>query len=373
MKFICRKQDLLNGVNIVSKAVPNRSTMSILECILINTTRDVISLTGNDTELGIETIIDGEIVERGIVALEAKTFSDIVRKFPDDDITIDVDQNYKTLISCGKLVITIIGKSGEEYTYLPDIDKNNSIIMSQMNFRDIIKQTIFSVADGGEGSSVQQTTKGELFEVFGDYMRLSSLDGHRISIRRLQLRDEYENEKVIVPGKSLNEISKIVNGGAEDDIEISFSNNHIMFEFGNTKIVSRLIEGEFFDIDKMSYSNYETKVTVNRKDFVDSIDRACILVKEGDKKPIVLNIMDDTLTMSINSIVGSMNEDISIEKLGKNLMIAFNPKFMLDALRVIEDEYIDLYMVNAKAPCFIKNEEESYIYVVLPVNFTTVQ
>ncbi|MCR4617690.1 MAG: DNA polymerase III subunit beta [Lachnospiraceae bacterium] len=373
MKFICSKSNLLNGVNIVSKAVPNRSTMSILECILINTTRDVISLTGNDTELGIETIIEGQIIERGIVALEAKIFSEIVRKLPDDQITIDVDANYKTFITCGKAKFTIIGKSGEDFTYLPDIEKNNSIILNQMNFRDIVKQTIFSVADGGEGSSVQQTTKGELFEVFGDYMRLSSLDGHRISIRRLQLRDEYENEKVIVPGKSLNEISKIVSGGAEDDIEISFSSNHIMFEFGNTKVVSRLIDGEFFDIDKMSYSDYETKVTINRKDFVDCIDRACLLVKEGDKKPIVLNIKDGVTTMSINSIVGSMNEDLDIVKDGKDLMIAFNPKFLLDALRVIEDDTIDLYMVNAKAPCFIKNEEESYIYVVLPVNFTTVQ
>ncbi|MBQ8138419.1 MAG: DNA polymerase III subunit beta [Lachnospiraceae bacterium] len=372
MKFICSKSNLLNGVNIVSKAVPNRSTMSILECILINTTRDIISLTGNDTELGIETIIDGQIIERGIVALDAKIFSEIVRKLPDDNITIDVDQNYKTLITCGKAHFTIIGKSGEDYTYLPEIEKNNSIILSQLNFRDIVKQTIFSVADGGEGSSAQQTTKGELFEVFGDYMRLSSLDGHRISIRRLQLRDEYENEKVIVPGKSLNEISKIVTGGAEDDIEISFSSNHIIFEFGNTKVVSRLIDGEFFDIDKMSYSNYETKVSINRKDLVDCIDRACLLVKEGDKKPIVLNIKDDMVTMSINSIVGSMNEDLDIEKVGKDIMIAFNPKFLLDALRVIEDDTIDLYMVNAKAPCFIKNEEESYIYVVLPVNFTTV-
>ncbi|MBQ3899978.1 MAG: DNA polymerase III subunit beta, partial [Lachnospiraceae bacterium] len=146
----------------------------------------------------------------------------------------------------------------------------------------------------------------------------------------------------------------------------------IIFEFGNTKVVSRLIDGEFFDIDKMSYSNYETKVSINRKDLVDCIDRACLLVKEGDKKPIVLNIKDDMVTMSINSIVGSMNEDLDIEKVGKDIMIAFNPKFLLDALRVIEDDTIDLYMVNAKAPCFIKNEEESYIYVVLPVNFTTV-
>lgn len=373
MKFICGKSDLLNGVNIVSKAVSNRSTMSILECILINTTRDEISLTGNDTELGIETIIEGQIIERGIVALEAKIFSEIVRKLPDSDITIEVDSTYKTVITCEKAKFTIIGKSGEDFTYLPDIEKNNSIILSQMNFRDIVKQTIFSVADGGDDTPGQQTMKGELFEVFGDAMRLSSLDGHRISIRRLQLRDVYDPEKVIVPGKSLNEISKIVNGGAEDDIEISFSNNHIMFEFGNTKVVSRLIEGNFFDIDKMNSSNYETKITVNRKDFVDCIDRACLLVKEGDKKPIILNIQDETVTMMINSIVGSMKEDLDINKEGKDIMIAFNPKFMLDVLRVIDEETIDIYMVNSKAPCFIKNESESYVYVVLPVNFVAVQ
>ena len=372
MKFVCSKTDLLNGVNIVSKAVPNKSTMSILECILINTTGDVISLTGNDTELGIETIIDGEIIERGIVALEAKGFSDFIRKLPDNDVTIEVDQSYRTYITCGKIETTFIGKSGEEYTYLPDIEKNNSIVMSQMSFRDIVKQTIFSVADNSDSSSGQQTTKGELFEVFGDLMRLSSLDGHRISIRRLQLRDVYDAEKVIVPGKSLNEISKIVTGGAEDDIEISFSSNHIMFEFGNTKVVSRLIEGEFFDIDKMSSSNYDTKVTINRKDLMDCIDRASLFIKEGDKKPIIMNIQENNLTVSINSIIGSMNEDIDIENSGKELMIAFNPKFLLDALRVIDDEKVDLYMINAKAPCFIKNESESYIYVILPVNFNAV-
>lgn len=373
MKFVCRKSDLLNGVNIVSKAVTNKSTMSILECILINTTRDEISLTGNDTELGIETIIDGEIIERGIVALEAKIFSEIVRKLPDNNITIEVDSTYKTLITCEKAKFTIIGKSGEDFTYLPELEKNNSLIMSQMNFRDIIKQTIFSVADTGDDTPGQQTMRGELFEVFGDSMRLSSLDGHRISIRRLQLRDVYDPESVIVPGKSLSEISKIVTGGADDDIEISFSKNHICFEFGKTKVVSRLIEGTFFDLNKLNSSIYETKVTINRKEFVDCIDRACLLVKEGDKKPIILNIQDGTVTMMINSIVGSMKEDLDITKEGKDLMIAFNPKFMLDALRVIEDETIYLYMVNSKAPCFIKNNVESYIYVVLPVNFTTVQ
>ena len=145
-----------------------------------------------------------------------------------------------------------------------------------------------------------------------------------------------------------------------------------MFEFDNTVVVSRLIEGEYFKIDQMLSSDYETKVKINKKELISCIDRASLLVKEGDKKPIIINITDGNMELKINSVMGSMNEDIDIEKSGKDLMIGFNPKFMIDALRVIDDEEVELYMVNPKAPCFIKNQEESYIYLILPVNFTTV-
>ena len=199
-----------------------------------------------------------------------------------------------------------------------------------------------------------------------------SLDGHRISIRKIQLKDSYEPRKVVVPGKTLNEVSKILPGDAQSDVVISFTPKHIVFEFDNTMVVSRLIEGEYFKIDQMLSSDYETKVKINKKEFLNCIDRATLLVKEGDKKPIIINITDGSMELRINSVLGSMNEDIDIEKSGKDLMIGFNPKFLIDALRVIEDEEVELYMVNPKAPCFIKNPEESYIYLILPVNFSTV-
>ena len=145
-----------------------------------------------------------------------------------------------------------------------------------------------------------------------------------------------------------------------------------MFEYDDTVVVSRLIEGDYFNVDQMLSSDYETKVKINKKEFLNCIDRATLLVKEGDKKPIIINITDESMVLKINSILGSMNEDIDIEKIGKDLMIGFNPKFLIDALRVIDDEEVELYMVNSKAPCFIKNQEETYIYLVLPVNFTTV-
>ena len=167
-------------------------------------------------------------------------------------------------------------------------------------------------------------------------------------------------------------MSKILPGGADSVVTISFTPKHIVFEFEKTTVVSRLIEGEYFRIDQMLSSDYETKVKINKKEFLNCIDRATLLVKEGDKKPIIINIKDETMELKINSILGSMNEDIDIEKQGKDLMIGFNPKFLIDALRVIDDEEVELYMVNPKAPCFIKNHQESYIYLILPVNFSTV-
>ncbi len=368
MKLVCSKSSLLSGVQTVSKAVPNKTTMSILECILVDATKGVITLTANDMELGIETTVEGEIVEKGIIALDAKIFLEIVRKLPDSDILIETDQSYKTTITCEKAKFNIIGKSGEDFSYLPAIEKEDSIIISQFTLKEVVRQTIFSISDNDNNKLMT----GELFDINGEELKVVSLDGHRISIRKIQLKNSYEPKKVVVPGKTLNEISKILSGDADKDVTISFTSKHIVFEFDNTTVVSRLIEGEYFKIDQMLSSDYETKVKINKKEFLNCIDRATLLVKEGDKKPIIINITDGTMELKINSIVGSMNEDIDIEKSGKDLMIGFNPKFLIDALRVIDDEEVDLYMVNPKAPCFIKNSEESYIYLILPVNFTTV-
>lgn len=368
MKFICSKTNLLNGVQTVSKAVPNRTTMSILECILIDTTKGTITLTANDMEFGIESKIEGEIVEPGVIALDAKIFVEIIRKLPDNDITIETDNNYKTLISCEKSKFTIIGKSGEDFSFLPEIERKDSILISQFTLKEVIRQTIFSIAD----NETNKMMVGELFEINENKMKVVSLDGHRISIRNIELKNNYNPQKVIVPGKTLNEISKILSGDADKDVEIFFSSKHILFAFDNTLVVSRLIEGEYFKIDQMLSKDYETKVRINKKELLNCIDRSLLLIKEGDKKPILLNIIDGVMELKLNSTVGSMNEDIVIDKSGKDLLIGFNPKFLMDALKAIDDEEIDMYLVNSKAPCFIRDAEEKYIYLILPVNFVTV-
>ena len=342
--------------------------MSILECILVDCTEGQIKLTANDMELGIETIIEGDIIEKGIIALDAKIFLEIIRKLPDNDITVASDSNLKTTITCEKAKFNIIGKSGEDFSYLPQIERNDSVIISQFTLKEVIRQTIFSIADNDNN----RLMTGELFEINGEELKVVSLDGHRISIRKIALKNSYDPKKVVIPGKTLNEISKILSGDADKDVSLFFTPKHVVFEFDHTTVVSRLIEGEYFRIDQMLSNDYETKVIINKKEFLSCIDRATLLVKEGDKKPIIINITDGSMELKINSTVGSMNEQIDIEKLGRDLMIGFNPKFLIDALRVIDDEQISVYLVNPKAPCFIRNDDNSYVYLILPVNFTTV-
>lgn len=367
MKLICAKNELLKSVNISLKAVSSKTTMPILECILIDASAAEITFTSNDMELGIETKVKGIIEEKGIVALDAKLFSDIIRKLPDSDVTIQTDANLNTTITCEKAKFTIPGKSGDDFAYLPVIERTEGIEISQFTLKEVIRQTIFSIA----ANENNKLMTGELFEIKDNMLKVVSLDGHRIAIRKIELKDNYSARKVVVPGKTLNEISKILSGEVEDQVKIFFTENHIVFEFDDTVVVSRLIEGEYFRIDQMLSSDYETKVKINKREFLECIDRATLFVKEGDKKPIIITIDDTGMQLNINSQMGSMNEEIDIDKEGKDIMIGFNPKFLIDALKVIDDEEISIYLVNPKAPCFIKNEEESYIYLILPVNFNT--
>ena len=365
MKILFNKASLLQGVNIVLKAVPSRTTMPILECILIDATANEIKFTTNDMELGIETKVEGEILERGKIAIDAKMFSDIVRKLPDNEVMIDTDDNYNAIITCEKAKFNISSKSGDDFSYLPFIEKDKFITISQFGLKEIIRQTIFSISD----NESKKLMTGELFEVNNNILKVVSLDGHRISIRKVEIENNNNSMKVVVPGKTLIEISKILSNEVDDKVNIFFTSNHILFEFDNTIVVSRLIEGEYFKIDQMISSDYETKVVINKKEFLNCIDRATLLVKEGDKKPIIINITDGTVELKVTSPLGSMNEEIDITKEGKDILIGFNPKFLMDALRVIDDEEVNIYLVNSKAPCFIRDSEERYIYLILPVNF----
>mgnify|MGYP002859776202 CR=1 FL=1 len=367
MRIVCSRDNLIEGVNIVLKAVPSKTTMPILQSILIDCNNSRIKLMANDMELGIETIIDGEIIERGMIAIDAKFFSDMVRKLPDGFITIESDSSMKTSIICSQTNFYLPAKSGDDFPYIDHLEKNNCIILSQYTLKEIIRQTVFSLSDN-ENNKIMT---GELFKVTGDTLMAIALDGHRISVRNVKLNDSYEDKKIIIPGKTLNEISKILTGNPDSEVKIYIEESSVMFEFDNTVVISRLIEGEYFDVNKMITDNYSTRVLINKIDFLNCIDRANLLVKEGEKKPIVINITEENAEIKINSAYGAFDENISISKTGENLMIGFNPKFIMDVLKVIDEEDITIYLMGPKSPCFIRDEEKSYVYIILPVNFNS--
>lgn len=364
MKFTCTKNNFNNGINIALKAVPGKTTMPILECVVIEAKNDYIKLTTNDMQLGIETKIPAQVDQDGIILVSAKMIADIVRRLPDEDVNFEVDENDNILLFCGKSKFNIPGIGAEEFPMLPKIEVEKTISLSQFTLKEMIRQTIFSISD----NESNKILTGELFEINGDEFKIASLDLVRVSIRKIHLKENYDHIKVVIPGKTLNEISKILLGEADDEVTISFSKNHVLFEFDDTLVISRLIEGNFYNVDQMLKNNYETKVKVNRNELYGCIDRATLLLRESEKKPVILTIQDGEIKLEMNTKIGSMDEEVTAEKEGKDVKIAFNPKFIIDVLKVVEDEDVYLYFFNSNAPCFIKNAEESYIYLILPVN-----
>ncbi len=365
MKIICRKNDVMEGINICLRAVPAKTTMNILSCIVVRANSNNIKFVSNDMEIAIETVVPGTVEESGSVAIEAKMFADMVRKITDEEITIETNDYHMTTIKYGINEMALNCRGDEEFPALPNVEKQDALRMSQFALKNIILQTVFSISD----NESQKIMTGELFEINGRTLKAVALDGHRVSIRKIELSQEYAPTKVIIPGKTLNEISKILSGEADDTVNIYFTKNHIMFELENTIVLSRLIEGEYYKIDQMLSGDYDTKLTVNRRSFMDTIDRSTIFIRETDKKPIILDITDNNINLKVVSPLGTINEDIPVTKEGKDITIGLNPKFLLDDLRVIEDEEVTMYMTNSKAPCYIRNAEETYIYLVLPISF----
>lgn len=370
MKITLKKLDLLAAINTAGRAVSVKTTMPILQCLLINADDNGVSITANDMELAIETKISAEkcsVLENGTIAVEAKLFSDIIRKISFEDaadVTITSDGTLVEITSESSL-FRIQEKDPEQFPELPQMREGHRLTVSQFTLKEVIKNTIFSIA----ANDSNKMMTGELFEVRGNNLRVIALDGHRIAIVNTELREEYESVNAIIPGKTLSDISKIIEGSADRDVEIYFDDNYVSFRFDDTIMVSRLIDGDFFKIDSMLSNDYLTKITVNKRELLNSVERSSILISESDKKPLIFKLEDDSLNLRVNSPTGYLDDVLRVEKGGKDIMIAFNPKFLLDALRAIDDEKVDLYMTTSKAPCFIRDENKKYIYLILPVNF----
>lgn len=363
MKIICKKAELEKGVQTVLKAVPAKPTQPILENILIEAT-DSICLMGNDLEPGITMEIDGDVVEKGEITVNAKILSDVVRRMPDDDVILETKEEKEVVIRCKKVKYNLPMQSGTEYPRIPQVEKGNRVWISEFDLKEAIRQTIFSVSNNDSNKIMT----GELFEIDGKNMKIVSLDGHRIAVRNLRMEKNYTAKKVVVPGKTLAEIGKIISNDPERMIGLLFTDNHVMFEMEKIIAVSRLIEGEYFKIDSFMNMKYQTKIMIDKKDLQECISRAGILQKRDENKPVVMDIKKGSMELKVATPLGSMDENLPIQVEGKELKIGFNPRFLLDMLRAIDDEQIDVYLNNDKMPCVVRDKESSYLYVILPVN-----
>ena len=362
MKVISSKELLVDAINIVQKAVSTKNNITLLDGILLEANK-IFKMTGNDLEIGIECTISADIRKEGSVVINSKIFGDIIRKMPDSEIMIELLDNNDVLIESENSVFKIKGNPSDDYPLLPEIEAEESFKISQKIAKDMIRQTIFSVGDDEN----REILTGSLIESDENQLVFVAIDGHRMAVRKTVNDTQNTSFKVVVPGKTLNEISKILEP-EENEIEIFTSKNQILFKIDNCKVMSRLLEGEYLNYKSIIPDEYETKIRLNTKELLSSMERAALMSINEKKYPVRFDIEDDVLVRSSSTEIGNVRDEISVDMEGKNMTIGFNPKYFLEALRVIDDEVVDIYFNSDIGPCTIKPiEGNEFAYMILPV------
>lgn len=362
MIFTCEKQKILEGISIVQKAITGKSTMSILEGIYINTNESTLTLIGSDMDVSIQTSVDATVIEQGSIVIDAKIFGEIIRKLPNSTIKIETMENQLIKITCEKSVFDVVYMNTNEFPELPEINENLKISVNQNILKNMIKGTSFAIAQ----DETRPILQGILFEVKNKNLNLVALDGYRLAIRSEFLDTEIDIE-VVIPGKTLNEVSKILED-VDDIVDITFTNNHILFNLEKTKIISRLLEGKFINYNSLLPQEHKLFVNVNRQELQNAIERASLMAKDGNTNLIKLDLQQENLIITSNSQLGKVREEISIKLQGDEIQIAFNSRYLLDVLKNMEDNEVVMKMTSGISPCVIeeKNNEDAK-YLVLPV------
>jgi len=369
MKIICEREKLLKAINAVVRGVPTRTTMPILEGILIQTNENKIKLTTYDLELGIEYIMDCDVQEEGNTVVNAIMFSEIIRKLPDTEIKIEVNENKLLVIECEGSLYKLSTMNSEEFPELPKISVENSIEIEQNILKNMIKKTIFAV-------SVEDNRPiftGCLFEIKDNKINVVAIDGFRMGWVSNFLNKKTENFKAVIPGKTLNEVNKIIIDSFEN-IKIGVAKNQAVFEMDNCKIVTRLLEGEFLNYKNVIPENWETRIKVNKTIFQGCLERVSLIssssIEKEKKYPVKISIDIGKIVISCTNQTGDAKEEMFLETEGKNLDIGVNPKYFLDALKAVEDEEIYINFGSNISPCVIKPIDENlkeYTYMILPI------
>jgi len=361
MNFSCHKQDLLEAINTVQKAVMTKATLPILEGIYIEA-NDRLKLVGNCFDMGIEYFVNADIKEKGTIVLNSRMFSDIIRGLPDSEVFVQQKDNFVVVIECGNSYYEIKGLSAEGYPMLPEIDEQNKISVQQSVLKDMIRKTIYAISDDEKNKILT----GSLMEVGDGEISMVALDGYRLALAKSYINEDL-SFKAIIPGKNLSEIYKILEQ-TEEKVKITISANQALFEFENCRVISKLIDGEYMNYRSFIPEKFETQVEVNVKEFTKGIERASLIMSEENKYPVKLIIEEDNMLITSSTKYGISKEQIEVNMNGSNMTIGFNPRFLLDSFRVIEDERVEIHFSSPVGPCVVKPiQSDKFTFMILPV------
>ena len=367
MKIVCEKEKILKAINSVTKAVASKTTMPILEGILIQTNDKEVKLTTYDLEIGIEYIIDADIKEQGATVVNAIMFSEIIRKLPDTEINISLNEQNLLVIECEGSLYKLATMNPDEFPELPQINVENSIEIEQNTLKDMIRKTIFAVSN----EENRPIFTGCLFEIKNNKLNVVAVDGFRLAWKSKFLQNNSNDFTAVIPGRTLNEVNKIILDSF-DTIKIGVAKNQALFEMENCKLVTRLLDGEFLNYSSVIPENWETRIRVNRNNLQNCFERISLIsassIEKEKKYPVKVSIDIGKVTISCTNQTGDAKEEMYVSTEGQNLEAGFNPKYFLDALRAIDDEEIFVDFGTSISPCIIRPVDDGdYIYMILPI------
>ena len=367
MNIICDKEKILKAINSVTKAVASKTTMPILEGILIQTNDKEVKFTTYDLEIGIEYIIEAKVEEQGATVVNAIMFSEIIRKLPDTEIKIYLNENNLLVIECEGSLYKLATMNPNEFPELPQISIENSIELEQNALKEMIRKTIFAVST----EENRPIFTGCLFEVVDNKLNLVAVDGFRLAWKSKYLQTKVNNFSAVIPGRTLNEINKIILDSF-DPIQIGIAKNQALFEMENCKIVTRLLDGEFLNYSNVIPSMWDTRIRVNKNNMQNCFERVSLIssssIEKEKKYPVKVSIDIGKVIISCTNQTGDAKEEMYVSTEGKNLEAGFNPKYFLDAFRAIDDEEVFIDFGTSISPCIIRPVDNGdYIYMILPI------
>lgn len=364
MRFTCEKNALIQGLNIASRTVSPKSSLSVLEGILCRAGMG-LSLTGYNMETAITYQVEAEVADPGECVLPARLFGDIIRRLPEGSVTVVVDENCKVSIRAGFASFTISAESAEEYPDLPDVNSGHAVTIPQNRLKELISGTIFAVAD----NQARPIHNGVKFEVTNDSVTAVAVDGFRLARRSYHPAEPVGREmNFVVPSGSLKEVEKILTD-SDDKVLFTMGPKHILYQVGNASLVCRLLEGEFLDWRRVVPVGSPIRLIANVGELLSSVERVGLIVSEKYKSPVRCVFGHQELQMRTTTTIGAAEDKCSFAGDGKELEIGFNVRYLADALRAVPSEEVTLELTNSLSPIVLTpvDDKTDFAYMVLPV------